>query len=159
MADLVLDVPIAPEGAVVRLRNAINKPPRRSLFGLMKVAPEFVGVVRDREFEIWERSQHAIHARGEIRGRRGGSRIEARLSLNPRTRVLSVVFFGVLAALAVALAASEAGHGLASAAVTLAGALVIGAVFVVSARRQREALRRFVTAIYEDVGENQAATR
>jgi len=148
----VLDVSVAPEGALARLSSAINRPKKRAL-GLFKLENEFVGVVRASEFEIWERRQHAIHARGRMRGRRGGTRIEMRFVLPTRQRVLVMVFFALYAALALGLtfqptAPAETGTRVIAA---IAGALAIALIFFVGARRQRADLRAFVERLFGDL--------
>ena len=99
----MLEVAIAPEGALVRVSQAINRPKRRSL-GIFKMENEFVGVVADGGFEIWERGQRAVHARAQVRARRGGTRIELRFLLPVYTRVLVVLFFVLYAAVAAGIA-------------------------------------------------------
>ncbi|MEK7863048.1 MAG: hypothetical protein AAB295_07275, partial [Chloroflexota bacterium] len=94
---------IAPEGAIARVSAGINRRPKRS-FGVLKTENEYVGVVRESEFEIWERNQRAVHAIGRIGGRRGGSRIELRFAIPPRTRALLLGFFALYAVVAAGLA-------------------------------------------------------
>ncbi len=152
--DVVLDVPISPGAARNRLTAAINRPRRRSL-GLFKLDNEFVGVVGPARFEIWERRQHAIHARGRIDARRGGSRVSASFVLPGRTRVLLVAFFTLyaLAAFGIASRRPEALDPLASVTLLVGGAAILAALFVAHARRQRADLRRFVSGLYLDAGE------
>src|SRR3970040_873631 len=94
--ELVLDVAVAPEALASRLRSAIDQKPRRVL-GVLKVSDEWIGVVDGNDFAVWERRQHATRAEGRIRGRRGGSRVEARIGLTRRSSVLLVVFFALFA--------------------------------------------------------------
>jgi hypothetical protein len=152
-ADWTLDVRIAPEGALGRVSSSINKRKKR-LFGVLKTEKEFVGVVRDGGFEIWERQQRAVHAIGKITRRRGGSRIELRFVLPLRTRLLLAVFFGLYTVAAVGIA-SQGVHGLSltSGAIVFGGSIALIALFAGSARRQRDDLRAFVRAIFaEDDG-------
>ncbi|MGH2498893.1 MAG: hypothetical protein ACRDF0_02190 [Candidatus Limnocylindria bacterium] len=152
--ELLLDIRMAPEGVAGRLRGAVNQRPERA-FGVIKVKPEYVGLVRERDFEIWERRQHAVHAVGRIRARRGGSRIEMRAHVTPRTRLLAAAFFLILAVAVVGfnLRPREAEVSFLTLLVGPAGALVIAIVFLVSARRQGAALRRFVAELFADVAE------
>ncbi len=148
----MLDLSIAPDGASDRLRAAINRPVRRS-FGLFKLENEFVGLVRAREFEIWERRQHAIHARGRIDARRGGTRISATFVLSGRSRVLLAAFFVLYLLLSLDLASRDPALALPvpPSVVLVAGALVIAAVFAAGAWKQRADLRRFVSRLFADV--------
>ena len=142
-----IEVPVPPDAAVARIRDAINRPPRRAL-GVLKVENEYVGVVTRTEFEIWERRQNAVHAVGRVRPKGRGSRVGLEFHVTPRTRVFAVLFY-VLYALAVAqFAAMRGGVGAAEAAVAVAGAIVTGGFFTLSARRQREDLRAFVERVY-----------
>lgn len=149
--DYVLEVAIAPEGALAKLRSAINKRPQRA-FGVIKIAPEWVGVVRGTEFEIWERRQHATHAHGRVRGRHGGSRIEARIELTRRARVLTVLFFVLFVLAAIGLAGlpdSRALDATSLLVVVLGGATLAGLYWTASIR-QRSALRRFIAEVFAD---------
>ncbi len=148
----MLDVRIAPEGVVARVAAAINRPARRSL-GVFKLENEFVGVVRPGEFEIWERRQHAIHARGRIDARRGGTRISATFVLSGRSRVLLAAFAVLYVLLSLDLAARDPALALPvpPSVVLVAGALVIATVFAAGARKQRADLHRFVSRLFADV--------
>ena len=152
--DLALDVRLAPAAVAERIASAINRPPRRA-FGLLKTENEFVGVVRGTEFEIWERRSHAVHAVGSVRGRRGGSRLELRTRVTPRTRVQLVLFFALfaLAVLLFALTPSERPPLLPTPLIGLVGAAVLGAVFYLGTGRQRADLERFVRGLFADVVE------
>jgi len=148
----VLEVAIAPEGALARVSQAINRPKRRSL-GIFKMENEFVGVVADGGFEIWERGQRAVHARAQVRARRGGTRIELRFLLPVYTRVLVVLFFVLYAAVAagIALLPPDRSLSIDELLLTAAGASVLAAIFRIAARRQRADLRTFVESLFKDV--------
>ena len=147
---LVLDVRIAPEGVRARLARSINRPKKRAL-GLFKMENEYLGRVREHEFEIWERGQHAVHARGRVRGRRGGTRIEARFVLPARTRVLLPVFFALYLTVALGIALRDPRDLAAKTVVAALGALLIGAIFALGAARQRADLRTFLERVFGDV--------
>lgn len=146
--DWSLDVRIAPDAAAQRLARAINLPKKR-LFGLLKTTREYVGVVDGTAFEIWERQARAIHAVGTVRAIRGGSRIETRFLVPPRTRILIVAFF-VLYTIAAYGIAAQGVHGLTltSLAIAIAGSLVLAAIFVAAARSQRSSLQSFVESVF-----------
>ena len=149
---MAFDVSVAPEGALARLASAINRPKRRAL-GLFKLESEFLGSVRANEFEIWERGQHAIHARGKVKGRRGGTRIEMRFVLSTRARVLMAIFVLLYGALALefVLRPGETAEIAAKAAVAIGGLGVIGLIFFIGARRQQADLRAFVERVFGDL--------
>jgi hypothetical protein len=152
--DLVLDVHVSPRDALSRLERAINQRPRR-LLGILKVNPEYVGVTSPSKFEIWERRQHAVHAYGRIDRRQGGARISANFVQSRRSWMLLVVFFvlyGLFGAGFVSRGAGPLGPVLSSV-VLVVGGMAIAVYFVVSARRQREDLRRFVTLIFAEVAD------
>jgi hypothetical protein len=148
----VRDLRIAPEGARARLAAAINRPRKRA-FGLFKTQDEFVGFVDAGRFEIWERQQRAVHARGEIRAKRGGTRIEARIGPAPRTWALVVVFFALYVILAGGLAAREPDQTISTGelAIAAAGAVTLGVFFFASALQQRRHLEAFLDAVFRDV--------
>jgi hypothetical protein len=149
--DLVLDVRMSPRDALARVDAAINRPPRR-VFGILKVEAEYVGIVRTGEFEIWERRQHAVRAHGRIERHRQGARVTANFAMGRRSRGLVIAFFGVYAILVLGfLSQSTQPIDAVSAAVLVLGAVAIAAFFLVSARRQRAALRRFVSMLFVDV--------
>ena len=64
-------------------------------FGVLKTTNEYVGVVRANEFELWERQQRAVHARGRVVPRHRGSRVEVSLVIPRRTRFLVGLFFAL----------------------------------------------------------------
>jgi hypothetical protein len=146
------DIAIAPDGALQRIAAAINLPKKRA-FGVLKTKNEYVGVVADDTFEIWERQQRAIHALGRINGRRGGTRIDVRFIVPLRTRVLIVVFFVLYAVVAsgLALEGREPAVSAEKLVVALAGAAVLVVFFSASAWRQRSDLRAFIERIFADV--------
>jgi hypothetical protein len=149
--DYVLDVAVAPEALASRLRAAINQKPKRA-FGMLKLTDEWVGVVDGNEFAVWERRQHATRAEGHIRGRRGGSRVEARIALTRRSTVLIVVFLTLFMIGAVGSLTLPEGLGLApgTLALAIAGGLLTLGLFWVGALRQRAALRAFLTQVFRE---------
>jgi MYXO-CTERM domain-containing protein len=147
--DLILDLDIAPKDARQRLAAAINRKPRRML-GVLKVENEFVGVVESGEFEIWERRQHAVHVHGRIDRSPVGSRIGASFSLTPRARILLVIFFALYVLLGAGIISRvpDATSPIPPWIALIAGGLALAGLFLVGARRQRNALQRFVTATF-----------
>jgi hypothetical protein len=145
-------VAVAPEGAFARLSAAINRPKKRAL-GVFKLESEFVGIVRSGEFEIWERREHAIHAIGRMRGRRGGTRIDVRFVLTPRARVLGAAFFGLYALLAVgfALQPGDPGRTATNVFVLVLGAATVAGIFIAGTRKQRADLRSFIDRLFADL--------
>lgn len=147
----VRDVPVAPDALSLRLIGAINNRPKR-LLGILKVSAEWVGVVSANEFVVWEKQQHATRATGRIRGRRGGSRVEAHIALTRRTLLLGVAFYALFAVAVLGVLASETGLGMGppGLAIALAGALLTLAVFWSAALRQRAALRSFLNGVFRE---------
>lgn len=147
----VLDVAVAPEALTSRLRAAINQRPKRA-FGMLKLTNEWVGVVDGNEFAVWERRQHATRAEGRVRGRRGGSRVEAHIALTRRSAVLVVVFYALFMVGAVGALTLPEGLGIAPSTLALAlfGGLATLALFWVGALRQRAALRAFLTGVFRE---------
>lgn len=147
------DIPVAPDALSLRLRSAINKRPKRA-FGLLKVGPEWIGIVAGGEFVVWEKQQHATRATGRIRGRRGGSRIEAHITVTRRTRILAVIFFALFAVAVLGVLLREDGLGLGPAGLSVGalGALVTLAIFWWAALRQRAALRDFLNEVFPEQG-------
>ena len=147
-----LDVAIAPEAALARISGAINRPKKRA-FGIFKLQNEYVGVVGDSEFEIWERQQRAVHALGAIRARRGGSRLDIRFGIGKRTPVLIAAFFVLYAAVALGIATLDPEPGVTAAelAVAAVGAAILAAMFVAAAARQRSELTAFIERLFADV--------
>lgn len=143
---------VAPERALALLSSAINRPKKRAL-GLFKLENEFVGVVRTADFEIWERRQHAVHARGRVRARRGGTRIEILFALSTRSRILLTVFFALYVTVAIgfAIQPEESIDARTKVLVAIAGAATIAAFFVAAARRQHSDLRVFVERLFGDL--------
>jgi hypothetical protein len=150
--DPTFDLAIAPDGALQRIAAALNRPRKRA-FGVLKTENEYVGFIREDTFEIWERQQRAIHGVGTIRGRRGGSRVEIRLVLPRRTKVLVVLFFGlyVLVAAGIATQPPRPDVSVDELAIALAGAGVLAAIFAASAAKQRAELQRFLEGAFSDV--------
>lgn len=147
-----LEVAIAPAGALQRIAAAINLPRKRS-FGIFKLENEYVGFIREDAFEIWERQGRAVHASGRIRAQAGGSRIEVRSRLPPRTRLLVGIFFTLYAAVAVGIATQppRAEVSVEELAIALAGAGALVSIFAASAAKQRADLRRFIQRVFDDV--------
>jgi hypothetical protein len=148
---VVLDVGIAPAGALTRVAGAINRRPKRAL-GIFKTGNEYVGRVWDDGFEVWERRQRAVHASGRIRARQGGSRIELRFVLPARTRLLIAVFFVLYAAAAAGIGfRSDGAFSVEDLAIACLGAASVGLVFVLAAGRQRAELRGFIRGLFADL--------
>jgi hypothetical protein len=147
-ADLVLDTPLPPETALRGLRTAIQQRPRRA-FGVVKVRNEFVGVVTEDGFEVWERRQRAVRAVGQARRHRGGSRIEVRFRLSPVSRVAIGIFFALYAAAAAGIAYQPPANDISGTdvAIAAAGAAVFAAFFYAASRRQRRDLAGFLTNV------------
>ena len=146
-----LDLAIAPIDALQRIAAAINRPKKRA-FGVLKTQNEYAGVVTDQGFEIWERQLRAVHAIGEIRARRGGSRVDVRFVLPPVTRVLLVAFFALylVVVAGIALRPPDPAITFDEAVISIAGAAVVAALFRGSARRQRLDLQRFLREVFDD---------
>lgn len=148
-----LDVAIAPEAALARLGGAINQRPKRA-FGVLKTQKEFVGAIAAGEhFEIWERSQRAVHGVGRLLPVGGGTRVEMRFLVPPITKALIVVFFALylVAAGGFALGSRDTSVALANVIVGVGGAVVLAILFASAARRQRADLRAFVERVFGDV--------
>jgi hypothetical protein len=147
-----MDVAIAPESALGRVANAINQRPKR-MFGILKTENEYVGNVRDGEFEIWERRQRAVRLRGQVRARAGGTHIELRLVIPLRTRILIGLFFGLYIVVAIGIAARPPQTFVSAEEmlIAIAGAVVLALIFLAAADRQRRDLRAFVERMFTDV--------
>ena len=150
MAEFSLEVAIAPDAAVARVKSAINLPKKR-MFGVLKTRPEYVGVIEGRSFEIWERQQRAIHAFGQVTGIRGGGRIDVRLFTPPRTRILLGAFFALYLIGGLGITSSGP-DGLSASDVVLVivAATFVGAVFWLTAARQRALLRGFIEELFAE---------
>jgi hypothetical protein len=150
--DWSLDLAIAPDGAIGRIGASINKRGKRA-FGVLKTANEYVGVVRANEFELWERQQRAVHARGRVVARHRGSRVEVNLVVPRRTRFLLGLFFALylLVSLGIATQPPDPGISVGEVVVSIVGAGVLVALFAAGARSQRSDLRRFFERVFEDV--------
>ena len=149
---IALDVAAAPQGALTRISAGINRKPKR-LLGVLKVENEYVGYVHADRFEIWERRQRAVHAVGTVAPRAGGSHIEVRFVLPPRTRVLIVVFFALYAVVAAGLAFGSSNDAalVQKLLVAALGALALVIIFVAAAIRQTSELRGFVERLFGEV--------
>ena len=142
-----MDLDVAPEASLARLRSAINLP-RKRLFGLLKTRQEYLGWVDGSGFEIWERQDRAVHAFGEIRPRRGGGTVRLRFALPMRTKALLVLFFVLYAGAGLEVGRrGEVWPSAATVALVALGGLIIAGIFTVAARRQRDQLRAFVERV------------
>jgi hypothetical protein len=146
--DYVRDAPVAPEAIASRMRSLINTPPRRML-GVLKVRAEWAGVVAGTEFVLWEKRDHATRAVGRIRGRRGGSRVEAHIGVTRRTWVLMVVFFAMFALASFGLLTRIEGLGITPSGISVValGALVMLTYFWTASLRQRAALKAVLNEV------------
>jgi hypothetical protein len=150
--DWSADLAIAPDGALQFISAAINRPKKRA-FGVLKTENEYVGFIRDDTFEIWERQGRAIHGRGVVGGRRGGSRVEVQLMLPRWTKVLVGLFFAlyVLVAAGIATQPPRTEIGAEEIAIAVGGAALLAAIFAAGAAQQRANLRRFLDRIFSEV--------
>jgi hypothetical protein len=150
--DWSLDLAIAPDGAAGRIAANINKRSKRA-FGVLKTTNEYVGIVHAREFELWERQQRAVHARGRVVPRHRGSRVEVSLVIPRRTRFLVGLFFALylLVSLGIATRPPDPSISAGEVLIAVAGAGVLVALFTAGARRQRADLRKFFERVFEDV--------
>lgn len=150
--DWTLHLAIAPEGASARLAKAIKLRPKRA-FGVLKTQNEYIGLVEADAFEIWERTQRAVHLVGRIAKGPGGTRIEMRFLFPTRTRVLLVAFVAlyVLASLGIALRPPEGVITVEEVLIAIAGAAVLGTIWTASTLRQRADLRAFVEGVFSEV--------
>ena len=151
-SDWSLDLAIAPDAALARIEADINRRRKRA-FGVLKTENEFVGVTGSMGFEIWERQKRAIHARGDLRARRGGTRLEVRFLLPMRTRVLLGVFavLYVLVIIGIAELPPDPDVSAVELAIGVAGGLLLAALFAAGARSQRADLRTFLERVFADV--------
>jgi hypothetical protein len=147
-----LDLAIAPEGAIGRISAHINRRGKRA-FGVLKTANEYVGVVADHDFVIWERQKRAVRARGRVVARNRGTRLEVRFIVPLRTRALIGIFFVLyaLVSLGIATQPPETSVSGGEALVALAGAGALVGLFVAGARSQRADLRAFLERVFEGV--------
>ncbi len=154
-SDWTLDLSIAPAGAAARLAKAINQRPKRA-FGVLKTQNEYIGVVDGDRFEIWERGQRAVHVVGRIGGVRGGTRIEMRFVLPPRTRVLLIVFIALYLAVSLGIALRDGTITIDEPIIAIAGAGVLAVIWTVAAMRQRADLRAFVARVLSEAPPSQS---
>ena len=147
-----LELAIAPDGALQRIAAAINRPKRRA-FGVLKTENEYVGFIRDDTFEIWERQGRAIRGRGTVKGRRGGTHVELQLVLRRITKVLVGLFFALYALVAAGIATQPPSTDVSvqEVVITLAGAVLLAAIFAAGAAKQRSDLQRFLDGTFRDV--------
>ncbi len=149
--DFVLDLAIAPDGALARLADGINRPKKR-LFGVLKTENEFVGYLREDEFEIWERQGHAVHGRGSARDIRGGTRLQLSFVIPTRTQALIALFFVLYLAVALTIAQGARDRSASDAILVVAtGTAALALLFGVGARRQWTELCAFVMRVFDDV--------
>jgi len=134
-------VPLAPAAVLAKVKASINRREQR-LFGVIKTRKEFVGIVFDEGFEVWERQQRAIHLVGVARAQRGGTRVELRYVLAPVTRIVTIIFFALYLVGTVGLSLREPDPAVSATELVaiVLGAAVLGAGFAYAARRQREDL-------------------
>jgi hypothetical protein len=147
-----LDIAIAPDGALRLVASAINRPKKRA-FGVLKTENEYVGFILGDSFEIWERRGRAVHARGSVGGRRGGTRVAVRFALPAFTKVLVGLFFVLYALAAAGIATRPPGTGVSAVEIliALAGAGALAAVFAAGAARQRADLSGFLERTFSEV--------
>jgi hypothetical protein len=147
-----LDVAIAPDAAVGRISANINRRGKRA-FGVLKTANEYIGVVAQRDFEIWERQKRAIHARGRVVARSRGSRIEVAFVVAAWTRLLLGLFFLLYALVTVGIATQppDPSVSIGEVVIAIAGVALLVTLFVIGARSQQADLRGFLERIFEDV--------
>jgi hypothetical protein len=152
-ADQVLDIAATPGAVLVKVKAAINRREGR-LFGVIKTKKEFVGLVFDEGFEIWERQQRAIHLVGLVRAQPGGTRVELRYALAPVTRVVTVVFFLLyfVGTIGLSLREPDPAVSVTELVAIMLGAAILSGGFAYAARRQRADAEAFVARILGEVG-------
>src|SRR2546430_15013811 len=150
--DWSLDLAIAPDGALQRIAAALNRRKKRA-FGVLKTENEYVGFIHEGTFEIWERQGRAIHGRGAVRARPGGSRVEVPLMFPRRTKILVGLFFVLYVLVAAGIATQPPRMEISGdeIAVALAGGALLAAVFAAGAASQRANLRRFLERTFSEV--------
>jgi hypothetical protein len=151
--DQVLDVAAAPGAVLGKVKATINRREGR-LFGVIKTKKEFVGLVFDEGFEIWERQQRAIHLVGLVRAQPGGTRVELRYALAPVTRVVTVLFFLLyfLGTIGLSLREPDPAVSVTELVAIMLGAAILSGGFAYAARRQRADVEAFVARILGEVG-------
>ena len=147
-----LEIPLPPDAALARITLAINRPKKRA-FGIFKLQNEYVGVVGDREFEIWERQKRAVHALGSVHSRQGGARLAVRYVVGKRTPVLVAVFFVLYAAAAFGFSQLDPEPAITSAEIAVAfiGGAVLAGIFAAGAAQQRAELQAFIERLFADL--------
>ena len=150
--DWSADIAIAPDGALQKIGASINRRKKRA-FGVLKTENEYVGFIREDTFEIWERQGRAIHGRGAVRARRGGSCVEVRLMVPRWTKVLVGLFFALYALVAAEIAMQPPRMEISGdeIAIALAGGALLAAIFAAGAAQQRANLRRFLEQTFSEV--------
>jgi hypothetical protein len=146
VADWTIDLRVAPDAAIARIAAAINLP-RKRLFGVIKTAPEYVGVSEGASFEVWERRDRAVHAVGAVRAVPGGSRVDVAFRMSPLSRGALVVFFPLYVVVAGGLATLDGIVSALDVLVAAGGLATMVAFFIDARRRQRRALRAFLEAV------------
>ena len=146
------DLAIAPQGALDRISAAINVRSKRA-FGVLKTANEYVGVVGASEFEIWERQKRAIHARGRVEPKHGGTRLEVDFVTPLRTRIVVGLFFALYAVVSLGIATQppDAGVSASEVVVSALGAIALVLLFIAGARSQRADLTGLLERTFADV--------
>jgi len=149
--DRVIDVALAPAAVLAKVKGSINRREHR-LLGVIKTKKEFVGVVFDEGFEVWERQQRAVHLVGLVRAQHGGTRVELRYALAPVTRVVTVAFFLLYLVGTIGLSLREPDPGISTTEVLaiVLGAVMLGVGFAYAARRQREDLSALADRLLAD---------
>jgi len=151
-SDWSIDLAIAPDAALARIEADINRRRKRA-FGVLKTENEFVGVTGQLSFEIWERQKRAIHARGDLHAKRGGTHLAVEFVVPFRTRLLLGVFalLYVLVIVGIAELPPDPTISAVEVAIGVAGALVLAGLFAAGARSQRADLRAFLERLFADV--------
>jgi hypothetical protein len=158
--DLSFDLALSPERVLARIAAATNQRPKRAL-GVLKTHNEYVGWTGRERFEVWERSQRAVHAIGRVAGSPERTRVEIRLVVPGLTKALLAIFFGlyVVVAAGIALQAPERAISIDEVAIAGAGAAALAVFFVNASRRQRSDLRAFLEATLADASPAPTAPR
>ena len=151
VADWTIEVALAPAAAIDRIASSINLP-RKRLFGVVKTRAEYVGVIDGESFEVWVRRDRAVHAFGEARAARGGTRVDATFRLSPVSRGALVVFFPLYLLGAAGLATLDGPVSTIDVLVAAGGLATMIVFFVDADRRQRRALRQFLDDVLTNAG-------
>src|SRR5207244_806973 len=119
---------------------------KKRAFGVLKTENEYVGFIREDTFEIWERQGRAVHGRGVVRARRGGSRVEVRLMFPRWTKILVGLFFALYVLVAAGIATQPPKMEISGdeIAIALAGGALLAAIFAPGGGQQRVNSRRLL---------------